>query len=102
VTRRGPRHLPASIITLYDNIINEKLLQLNGSVKTYLFAIAEQDHGIAPGDKKFDLSKEIEHLELADEVDERSCKRKTLKNCTTLPREIGGALPHHARIVLLP
>jgi len=71
----------ASIITLYDNIINEKLLQLNGSVKTYLFAIGKNKiMELRRADKKFDLSKEIEHLELADEVDEEKLqKEKHLK-----------------------
>ena len=30
-----------AVMTLYDNIKNEKLLELNSSVKTYLFAIGK-------------------------------------------------------------
>src|SRR5258708_39689823 len=53
----------ASVITLYDNIIKERLQQLNGSVKTYLFAIGRNKiMELRRADKKFDLSQEVQNL----------------------------------------
>jgi len=44
----------ASIISFYDNIIKEKLQHLNGSVKTYLFAIGKNKiMELRRADKKF-------------------------------------------------
>jgi len=39
--KEEPRYLSGQHHHLYDNIINEKLQQLNGSVKTYLFAVGK-------------------------------------------------------------
>ena len=75
----------ASIITLYDNIINEKLLQLNGSVKTYLFAIGKNKiMELRRSDKKFDLTREVQNIDVADpdshqEESEKQQKEKQLK-----------------------
>ena len=71
----------ASIITLYDNIIHEKLLQLNGSVKTYLFGIGKNKiMELRRADKKFDQSKEVQNMDIEDEVDnEKQQKERHLK-----------------------
>jgi len=71
----------ASIIALYDNIINEKLHQLNGSVKTYLFAIGKNKiMELRRADKKIDLTQEVQNLEVADEPDkEKQEKENHLK-----------------------
>ena len=71
----------ASIITMYDNIIHEKLQQLNGSAKTYLFAIGKNKiMELRRADKKFDLNQEVQNIEIADEVDdEKQQKEKHLK-----------------------
>lgn len=67
----------ASIITLYDNIINERLKQLNGSVKTYLFAIGKNKiMELRRADKKFDLTQEVQHMDLPDEVDEEKAQKE--------------------------
>src|SRR6478736_7617851 len=71
----------ASVIALYDNIINEKLQQLNGSVKTYLFAIGKNKiMELRRADKKFDLSQDAKNLDLVDEPDdEKQLKERQLK-----------------------
>jgi RNA polymerase sigma-70 factor (ECF subfamily) len=71
----------ASIITLYDNIINEKLKQLNGSVKTYLFAIGKNKiMELRRADKKFDFTQEIHSIDIEDAPDlEKSQKERQLK-----------------------
>ncbi len=84
----------ASIITLYDNIINEKLQQLNGSVKTYLFAIGKNKiMELRRADKKFDLTREAQDMDVADEVDEEKLqKEKHLKVVQHCLLKLGGAL----------
>ncbi len=70
----------ASIITLYDNIINEKLKQLNGSVKTYLFAIGKNKiMELRRADKKFDLTQEVHRIDIEDEPDNEKQKEKQLE-----------------------
>jgi RNA polymerase sigma-70 factor (ECF subfamily) len=71
----------ASVITLYDNIIKEKLQQLNGSVKTYLFAIGKNKiMELRREDKKFDSSLEVQNLDVVDEQDEeKQQKERQLK-----------------------
>src|SRR6516164_3090758 len=70
----------ACIITLYDNIVNEKLQQLNGSVKTYLFAIGKNKiMELRRADKKFDFTQEIHSIDIEDAPDlEKSQKERQL------------------------
>ncbi len=57
----------ASIITFYDNIMREKLQQLNGSVKTYLFAIGKNKiMELRRAYKKFDLTKDVQNMDVED------------------------------------
>jgi len=71
----------ASIITLYDNIVKEKLQQLNGSVKTYLFAIGKNKiMELRRTDKKFDLTLDVKNINIEDQPDnEKQLKEKQLK-----------------------
>jgi RNA polymerase sigma factor (sigma-70 family) len=71
----------ASIITLYDNIVNEKLKHLNGSVKTYLFAIGKNKiMELRRADKRFDTTQDVTNIDLEDVLDvEKSQKEKQLK-----------------------
>jgi RNA polymerase sigma factor (sigma-70 family) len=71
----------ASVITLYDNIINEKLQQLNGTVKTYLFAIGKNKiMELRRADKKFDFSQEVQNMDIVDEPNsEKQEKERRLK-----------------------
>jgi RNA polymerase sigma factor (sigma-70 family) len=69
----------ATIITFYDNIIKEKLLHLNGTVKTYLFAIGKNKiMELRRADKKFATNTTAAHLEIADRPDEDR-ERKELR-----------------------
>jgi RNA polymerase sigma factor (sigma-70 family) len=60
----------ASIITFYDNIMREKLQQLNGSAKTYLFAIGKNKiMELRRSEKKLDQTQDIQNLEVEDTPD---------------------------------
>ncbi len=71
----------ASIITFYDNIMREKLQQLNGSIKTYLFAIGKNKIlELRRADKKFDLTINVQDFDLEDKPDtEQQQKEKHLE-----------------------
>jgi RNA polymerase sigma factor (sigma-70 family) len=81
----------ASIITLYDNIIKEKLQQLNGSVKTYLFAIGKNKiMELRRADKKIDASRDVENIDLPDEPDnEKQLKERHLQIVQRCLEKIG-------------
>jgi RNA polymerase sigma factor (sigma-70 family) len=87
----------ASIITFYDNIMRERLLQLNGSVKTYFFAIGKNKIlELRRSDKKFDLNTDVQEVDLTDEPDHemqwkegnldlvRKCLEKLGEPCRTM------------------
>lgn len=60
----------ASIITLYDNIVKEKLQYLNGSVKTYLFAIGKNKIlELRRAEKKFEHTLDDDGFDLEDVKD---------------------------------
>src|SRR5436189_5558886 len=67
----------STIITFYDNIMRERLQQLNGSVKTYLFAIGKNKIlELRRADKKFDTGAPVEELEVEDKPDPEKIKRE--------------------------
>jgi RNA polymerase sigma factor (sigma-70 family) len=87
----------ATIITFYDNIMRERLQQLNGSVKTYLFAIGKNKIlELRRADKKFDLNIDVQQVDLVDEPDHevqwneknlelvRRCLEKLGEPCRTM------------------
>ncbi len=60
----------ASIIAFYDNIVKEKLQHLNGSVKTYLFAIGKNKIlELRRADKKFEGDQAGEEFDVEDVLD---------------------------------
>jgi RNA polymerase sigma factor (sigma-70 family) len=66
----------STIITFYDNIMRERLQQLNGSVKTYLFAIGKNKIlELRRADKKYDSSIQLEEFDLEDKPDPEKIKR---------------------------
>jgi RNA polymerase sigma-70 factor (ECF subfamily) len=68
----------SSIISFYDNIMREKLQQLNGSVKTYLFAIGKNKiMELRRADKKFDLSADVQNMDLEDVPDQESVQKES-------------------------
>jgi RNA polymerase sigma-70 factor (ECF subfamily) len=70
----------ASIITLYDNIVQEKLVQLNGSAKTYLFAIGKNKiMELRRADKKFGSQVDVENIDIVDSDPSENEKEKYLK-----------------------
>lgn len=70
----------ASIITLYDNIVQEKLVHLNGSAKTYLFAIGKNKiMELRRADKKFGSHVDVDDIDIADSDSSESEKEKYLK-----------------------
>ncbi len=76
----------ASIIAFYDNIIQEKLRELNGSVKTYLFAIGKNKIlELRRADKKFDLTLTVEEMDLEDVHDDAQQEKEndlaTVQGC---------------------
>jgi RNA polymerase sigma factor (sigma-70 family) len=97
-TREEARDIyQASIITFYDNIMRERLQQLNGSVKTYLFAIGKYKIlELRRADKKFGLNVDVQNIDVADEPDEeiqwkernielvRQCLEKLGEPCRTM------------------
>jgi len=76
----------ASIITLYDNIVKEKLQHLNGSVKTYLFAIGKNKIlELRRSEKKFEHPLANDEFDLADIKDnaaeQHEARVKTVQAC---------------------
>lgn len=76
----------ASIITLYDNIVKEKLQHLNGSVKTYLFAIGKNKIlELRRADKKFEnaaLGEEFDVEDIKDAAaEEHESRLKVVQAC---------------------
>jgi RNA polymerase sigma factor (sigma-70 family) len=60
----------AVIITLYDNIQTNKLEQLSGSLKTYLFAIGKYKIlELRRADQKYNLHADVQEMELLDVSD---------------------------------
>jgi RNA polymerase sigma factor (sigma-70 family) len=67
----------ASIITLYENIHSEKLLHLNGTIKTYLFAIGKNKAmELRRHEKKINTHSDVEEIELEDIKDWEKDKRE--------------------------
>jgi len=63
----------ASIIVFYDNIVKEKLQHLNGSVKTYLFAIGKNKIlELRRADKKFASEMTTDEFDVEDVKDVES------------------------------
>jgi RNA polymerase sigma-70 factor (ECF subfamily) len=70
----------ASIITLYDNIVQEKLVHLNGSAKTYLFAVGKNKiMELRRADKRMGSHIDVEDIDIADSDSSESEKEKYLK-----------------------
>jgi RNA polymerase sigma factor (sigma-70 family) len=68
----------ACIITLYDNIQNQRLEHLNGSIKTYLFAIGKNKiMELRRGNQKFNTTTTINERELEDVKDWEKEKKET-------------------------
>ncbi len=91
-TREEARDIyQAVIITLYDNIQNRKLEQLNGSIKTYLFAIGKYKIlELRRAEKKFDLQTQVEELELTDVKDwEKEKKENDLYRVESAMQQMG-------------
>jgi RNA polymerase sigma-70 factor (ECF subfamily) len=67
----------SSIIAFYDNIIQEKLQQLNGSVKTYLFAIGKNKIlELRRAEKKLDFNFVVEEQDLEDVPDSAPAEKE--------------------------
>ena len=67
----------AAIITLYDNIQRNRLEHLNGSIKTYLFAIGKNKIlELRRSDKKYSGHLQVEEMELEDVNDWESEKKE--------------------------
>ncbi len=67
----------ASIIIFYDNIVKERLQHLNGSVKTYLFAIGKNKiMELRRADKKISTT-EVENMDI-EEVKNGEAEQKEL------------------------
>lgn len=67
----------ASIIIFYDNIVKEKLQHLNGSVKTYLFAIGKNKiMELRRADKKFVPEPASDDFDIADVTDVDSARKE--------------------------
>jgi RNA polymerase sigma factor (sigma-70 family) len=70
----------ASIIALYDNIVQEKLVHLNGSAKTYLFAIGKNKiMELRRADKRFGSHVDVEDIDVADSPSDTNEKERYLK-----------------------
>jgi len=66
------------IITLYDNIVTNKLQQLNGSLKTYVFAIGKYKIlELRRAGKKYNTHTAVEEMELEDVIDWEKEKKET-------------------------
>ncbi|MEK6780526.1 MAG: sigma-70 family RNA polymerase sigma factor [Bacteroidota bacterium] len=76
----------SSIIIFYDNIIKDKLQHLNGSVKTYLFAIGKNKIlELRRADKKFTPDLAIDDLDVVDikdgEPERKELQLQIIQNC---------------------
>jgi RNA polymerase sigma factor (sigma-70 family) len=68
----------AVIITLYDNIKNRKLEHLNGTIKTYLFAIGKYKIlELRRADSKFNIQATVDEIELAEVHDWEQEKKES-------------------------
>jgi RNA polymerase sigma factor (sigma-70 family) len=68
----------SSIIVFYDNIMRERLQQLNGSVKTYLFAIGKNKIlELRRRDKRFDVHVELHSVDVEDPGDSDKVQRES-------------------------
>jgi RNA polymerase sigma factor (sigma-70 family) len=81
----------AVIITLYDNIQSQRLVQLSGSLKTYLFAIGKYKIlELRRTDNKFDRHVEAEGMEITDVHDwEKEKKENDLKTVEQAMQQLG-------------
>jgi RNA polymerase sigma factor (sigma-70 family) len=67
----------STIIIFYDNIMRERLQELNGSVKTYLFAIGKNKIlELRRGDQKFNLNVDPHSMVIEDGFDDDKIKRE--------------------------
>lgn len=81
----------AVIITLHDNVLSNKLVHLNGSLKTYLFAIGKYKIlELRRGDKRYATHTPVEEMELEDINDwEKEKKESDLNRVEQALQELG-------------